>query len=311
MNELSLIEPNLPRVERADENPVNVYLASLATGSRRTMAQSLESIAAITRGFPWQAMRHQHVAAIQSTLAERHAAATANKMLAALRGVLKACWRLGLMSGEDYQRAIDVPAVKGSTLPRGRALEAGELRSLFRACAADQTIAGRRDAALLAVLYGGGLRRSEVAALTVADYNSATGELRVIGAKGNKDRLAYVTNGARAALDAWLAIRGTEPGPLFVPIRKGGTVQLRAMTTQAIYGVLAKRAEDAGIPHFSPHDLRRSFVSDLLDSGADVSQVQQLAGHANVQTTLRYDRRPEHAKRKAAELLHVPFEPTA
>jgi site-specific recombinase XerD len=308
MNELTVIQANVPSVEPPDLNPVNVYLASLATGSRRTMAQALESIAAITRGFPWHEMRHQHVAAVRSTLAERHAAATANKMLAALRGVLKACWRLGLMSGEDYQRAIDVRAVKGSTLPRGRALEAGELRSLFRACATDATIAGRRDAALLAVLYGAGLRRSEAAGLTLADYNPQTGELRIVQGKGNKDRLAYVTNGARAALDAWLMIRGTESGPLFVPIRKGGTMQRRAMTDQAIYGMLVKRAADAGVPHFSPHDLRRSFVSDLLDSGADVSQVQRLAGHANVQTTLRYDRRPEHAMRKAAELLHVPFE---
>src|SRR5262249_23613091 len=158
------------------------------------------------------------------------------------------------------------------------------------ACAADTSIAGRRDAALLAVLYGAGLRRSEAAGLTVGDYNPQTGELRIIGAKGNKDRLSYVTNGARAAIDAWLAARRPEPGPLFLPINKGGRVAMRAMTDQAIYGVLVKRAQDAGIPHFSPHDLRRSFVGDLLDSGADVSMVQQLAGHANVATTLRYDR---------------------
>lgn len=298
---------------RASENPPLVYLASLAPGSRRTMKQALETIAAIASGettdvrrFPWQLLRHQHTAAIRARLAEQFSAATANKMLSALRGALKTAWRLGLMSGDDYQRAVDVAAVKGRTLPRGRSLESGELRSLFKACAADESLAGRRDAALLAVLYGAGLRRSEVAALSVKDFNPETGELRVHG-KGNKDRTAYATNGSANALKAWLAVRGTEPGPLFPAINKGGRIIPGEMTDQAVYGIIAKRAEQAGLQHFSPHDLRRSFVSDMLDAGADVSMVQQLAGHANVNTTLRYDRRPEHAKRKAAELLHVPF----
>jgi len=104
-----------------------------------------------------------------------------------------------------------------------------------------------------------------------------------------------------------LAVRGNAPGPLFLPINKSGKVDVRRMTPQAVWNLLQKRAAKAGVREFSPHDLRRTFVSDLLDAGADIATVAKMAGHANVQTTARYDRRPEDAKRKAASLLHVPY----
>ena len=103
-------------------------------------------------------------------------------------------------------------------------------------------------------------------------------------------------------------MRGDEPGPLLCPVRKDGLVTVRRMTAQAVLYALRKRQEMApGVAPFSPHDLRRTFIGDLLDAGADLAAAQRLAGHAQVGTTARYDRRPEEMKRRAAELLHVPF----
>jgi site-specific recombinase XerD len=257
------------------EGPVAVYVASLAGGSQSTMAYALESIASLVSGgkadartFPWHTLRHQHTAAIRSKLAERYSASTANKMLSALRGVLKAAWQLGQIEVDDYHRTVDIPAVKGTTLPRGRALEPGELRALFKTCR-DETKAGRRDAALIAVLYGAGLRRSEAAALGIEHFNQETGELRITG-KGNRQRLVYATNGSLNALKAWLGVRGTHPGALFPAINKAGRIIPGKITSQAISSMLVKRAEEAGLEHFSPRDLRRSSLGDMLDAGADV-----------------------------------------
>lgn len=143
-------------------------------------------------------------------------------------------------------------------------------------------------------------------ALELGDYEAATGAITVHG-KGNKARIVYATNGGKAALDAWIAARGPGACPLLCPVAKGGRVELRRMTAQAVYARLAAVGVRAGVAKFSPHDMRRSFVSDLLDAGADIATVQRLAGHANVTTTARYDRRGELAKQRAAALLHGPY----
>jgi len=209
-----------------DRHPAAVYIASLAPGSRRTMRQALDVIAGLLTGgcadaetLDWSALRYPHTQAVRAALAERYRPATANKMLAALRGVLREAWRLGYVSAEEYHRAVDLAAVRGSTLPRGRALTAGELRALFSAVADDARPATRaRDAVLLAVLYGAGVRRAEAVALDVADYDPETGALTIRRGKGNKARVMYATNGVREALAAWLRVRGPEPGPLFVKL---------------------------------------------------------------------------------------------
>jgi len=212
------------------------------------MGQALHVIAALFDRTPetldWSQLRYQHTQAIRTKLAESRSPAGTNKMLAALRGVLKEAWRLGLMTAEDYHRATDLPGVRGERLPRGRALSGRELHKLFTACANDASAIGRRDAALLAVMYAGGLRRSEVVGLDLGDYVANTGELRVRDGKGRKERLAYATDGARLALDAWLAVRGDEAGPLFWPADgRGRALVNRRMTDQAVLLLLRRRAD--------------------------------------------------------------------
>lgn len=296
------------------ESPSIVYLARLSATSRRVMGAALESIASLltggkldARALPWGELRYQHTQALRTKLAERFAPATANQHLSALRGVLKEAWRLGQLDQESYARAVDLEAVRGETLPAGRELDSGELRALFDVVLGEGGALAARDAALLSLLYGGGLRRSEAVSLDVADYDSNTGAITIRHGKGNKARIAYATNGGKKALDDWINIRGTETGPLLCPITKGGNIKIRRMTSQTVYDALKRRAEQAGVASFSPHDMRRTFISHLLDRGADISTVQKLAGHANVTTTARYDRRNEATKKKAAELLLVPY----
>ncbi len=293
-------------------NPALMYLARLGPGSRRTMAHALTTVANLAGGTPntlnWAGLRYEHTQAIRARLMEARAPAGVNKILAALRGVLKEAWRLGQMDAESYHRAVDLPSIRSARLPTGRALSKRELQKLFGACKRDVSPLGRRDAAIIALAYGAGLRRSELVGFDCSDYNRDTTELLVRRAKGQKDRRGYVTDGAKAALDAWLDVRGAELGPLFWPADgRGRALVNRRMSDQAVLLLLRRRTAQANVAPFTPHDLRRTFIGDLLDAGADMSVVQQLAGHASIQTTARYDRRGEETKRRAAELLHVPF----
>lgn len=298
---------------RATQNAASVYLAGLSAGSQRTMRQALCAIAEIAapdtpcESFPWGALRYEHTQAIRARLAERYDAATANKMLSALRGALKAAWRLGQMRAEDYMRAADISSVKGGKVDQaaGRAITDGELRAMVGVCK-DESAAGARDAAIFALAYSGGLRRAELVALDREDVDAETGVLTVKG-KGNKQRTAHIHNGALRALQGWLDVRGDEAGALFWATRKGGTLVEGRMTTQAVYNIIRHRAQQAGVKTFSPHDLRRTFAGDMLDAGVDIATVQRMMGHANVSTTAGYDRRGERAKADAAKRLHFPF----
>jgi len=312
MNKITVNDLVLSEPQPIAQNAGAVYIASLpAKSGQRTQAQALRVIASMFNAdlmtLNWNAIRYQHTATIRAELAKRYSPASANKMMSALRQALKQAWLLGGMSAEDYRRAIELKPITGETIPAGRELSQGEILALFDACKRDTTPAGTRDAAIIAVMYAAGLRRQEIVALSLGSFDRDSGQIVLTG-KRNKQRTAYLTNGALDAVLDWLQLRGDQNEALFVAINKGGRLDTSIqLSSQAIYNMLQKRATEAEVKAFSPHDLRRTFVSDLLDKGADITTVSKMAGHANVQTTARYDRRPEEAKKKAAGLLHVPY----
>jgi integrase len=296
------------------QNPALVYLSSLKPTGQRTQERALRLLADIlTNGasedylvIPWEKLGFQHAAAVKVVLESLYKPASTNKVLCALRQTLKTAWRLGLMSHEDYARAADVPGVENSTLPAGRDVSPAELDALMQICMLDPSPAGVRDAAMIAVAYCG-LRRDEISHLELLNYTQETGQLRVMHAKRNRQRTIYLAEGAMQAVADWLVLRGTAPGALFCPVNKGGNLVLRQMSNQVVYNVLEKRARQAGVEHLSPHDMRRTSTGDMLDANVDIATVAKYMGHANVNTTFRYDRRPDEAKKQAATRLHVPY----
>lgn len=315
-----------------DQHPALVYLARLSPGSRRTMgdalavmagilhpphAQTIGAAAAVDRkgasgllleakrkaivDTAWWHVRYQHAQTIRVRLGEPpHSLtfSTVNRYLCALRGVAKEAFKLGLMPGDEYERIRLTDAVKGSREPTGRMLDDDELAALAAACDLS-TVRGARDAVIVALTYGCGLRRAEAASRDLAHLDRKHWTIRVIG-KGNKDRTVPVATHKRPAFEAWLAFRGLAAGPLVFPVNKGGTITRRRLTPGAVLTILAS----LGLPEkFSPHDMRRTFISVMLREGADLATVQKLAGHANPATTARYDRRGDEAKAKAVELL--------
>ena len=322
-----------------NKNPVVSYLASLGSkDSRRVQKTALDQIAvALSNGeiedclqFPWEQLDYGTVTAIKAWLDSRYAPATVNRYLCAVRRVIKEAWRHHLITAEEYQRATDVQSVSAKRLPTGRELENEEIRSLIEVCLNDEDnpTLGIRDAAIISLMYSSGLRRAEVVTLDFEDLDLKNSELKVIG-KRNKERKAYLAHGAVKAVEKWIEKRGVKPGPLFYSVNKGGNIvryrneRLSAqekqngvspkrivarLSDQTIYHIIDKRANQAGlVKKTTPHDMRRTFVSDLLDVGVDLATVSKMAGHEDTNTTKRYDRRSSKVMQEAAEKLDVPY----
>ncbi len=215
-------------------------------------------------------------------------AGSAARTVVAVRGFHRFAVREGL-TAVDPSAAVRPPA-PAKRLPK--ALPLADIEKILEAAGAPGTSLALRDRALLEVLYGTGARISEAVGLDVDDLDLTDGTVLLRG-KGGKERLVPVGSYARDAVEAYLVRgraelsdgRGAGRGvpALFLNARGG------RLSRQSAWAVLAKAAERAGVTtEVSPHTLRHSFATHLLDGGADVRVVQELLGHASVTTTQVY-----------------------
>jgi integrase/recombinase XerD len=216
------------------------------------------------------------------------AANSAARAVVAVRGFHRFLLREGLVT-IDAARGVRPPSPP-KRLPK--AISVQEVEALLAAAGADETPRALRDRALLELLYGSGARISEAVGLDVDDLDvdpAGSGTVRLLG-KGSKERVVPVGSYAREAASAYLvrgrpalAASGSGSPALFLNARGG------RLSRQSAWTVLRAAAERAGLRRaISPHTLRHSFATHLLDGGADVRVVQELLGHASVTTTQVY-----------------------
>ena len=226
--------------------------------------------------------------AVRSYLASLHRARLASRSLARHLSTLRSFFRWACREGhlaKNPARSLPSPRLPKS-LPRAMTLPDTE-----RLLDADEEGSfPERDRALFELLYATGLRVSEAAGLDLEDVDFASRLLRVVG-KGNKERIAPFGEEAGDALAAYLPARaarrrhaGDDEGePLFVNSRGG------RLTTRSMSRLLKRRLRAAGLPtEISPHALRHTFATHLLEAGADLRAIQELLGHASLSTTQKY-----------------------
>ena len=301
----------LEKSNGAKLSPALSYLASLGSDeSRRVMACALDRVAAMVgadsfTAVPWEKIRFQHVAMIRAKLAaEPISFGHANQCLVAIRRVSLHSMRMGLLDPGAYQQIAACEGIKGSRLPKGRFLDMGEIASLFASTyRRRQELTGLRDRAFLSLCWGMGLRVTEAIGVKAPETDGEA--LRVTG-KGNKQReIPYAPN-VRRHIDAWKERAKIAEGPLLRAINKGGRVSCDAINAVSLRRVCERLARAAGVARFTPHDLRATYATMLLESGVDALIVQNLLGHARVDTIQAYDRRPAAAARSAVNFLLVP-----
>lgn len=289
-------------------SPYHIYLNSLAASGRNAMATLLNQCVLLldhegpAEHYQWYQLTFEKVHFVRSSLIEMgYAVNTVNLALAALKGVAKAAFNLGKMNADDMLRINAVKSLKGGSVRTGRRLMGSEIEQLLSCNLIASSARSARDTALLSIGIGAGLRCFEICSLNLSDVDLTSGLLKVTEGKGRKQRHIYLAPEILIAVKRWLNYRGMAEGTLFTRIHKDGKIALARLSSSGLSHALKSVQTLSGIAAFTPHDMRRTFITQLLEKDVDLNTVRQLAGHSDVSTTIRYDKRDVESQKRASQ----------
>lgn len=328
-----LVRPTADSYTHTMDQVLRAFLAPLAMSSQEKVRMCLGQ-AALALGFedwpleqvPWDRFDAPVVMELVARWRDQLARPTLALYIYAVRGMARACFLHDLMSAEQYDKLKAVPLPNyGEGEGRGQYVKPAWLDAMIASCENDKRSApwlgpkdeprsaiGLRDHALLALLYGSGIRRAEAASLARVDLDLAGGRFRVV-VKGGKKAVRFLAPWAIKPIKAWLdeldrqalasqnqpvvsgpVSRRRRPKPLISAeglvlrrLSKAGRI-LGDLGDKGVYVVLEERCELAGIPFVRPHDARRTFATDFIKQHG-VAAAQKILGHKDVSTTTRYD----------------------
>ncbi|EFW6137539.1 tyrosine-type recombinase/integrase [Salmonella enterica] len=290
---------------------LDAYISGLAPSGRRGITSLLNRSASILKrgadaaSYPWTQLSFAAVAKVRAALLDGgYAVSSVNMALSALRGIAQTAFNLNCLEADTLARIRAVKRVNGDNQRKGRALCREEVRALVEAAKRHpQRIRCCRDVAIVMTLCGAGLRAGELVNLERRDYDN--GILTVRQGKGRKYREIHVAAAVDKAIRAWIKDSGAKEAgdALFNRIQRNGRVACQPLTTTGLTGILEQLQHDAGITRFTPHDMRRTFITRLLEQDVDINTVRQLAGHSDISTTTRYDCRGDKVKVRASRRI--------
>lgn len=235
----------------------------------------------------------------------KYAPATINQKMSAIRRLAAEAADNGLLDQGIASGISRVKGIKSSGVRTGSWLTNTQAQKLISAPDIT-TLKGLRDRAILAVMLGGGLRRSEVAGLTFAHIQQRDGRWVIVDlvGKGNRVRTVPIPSWSKQAIDEWSQAAALTGGHVFRSINRGDNISGDTMTSQAVQDVVKHYAGQCGF-QVAAHDLRRTFAKLARKGGADIMQIQLTLGHATITTTERYLGEQQDLTSAPCDVIHM------